>query len=52
MVEDAIGRRIEVTVWRNGALVDVLVFPRELVTSVARSPSSGRARGQDGRMWA
>jgi S1-C subfamily serine protease len=32
MVEDAIDRRIEVTVWRNGALVDVLVFPRELVT--------------------
>ncbi|WP_315096703.1 trypsin-like peptidase domain-containing protein [uncultured Cellulomonas sp.] len=30
MVEDAIDRRIEVTVWRNGALVDVLVFPREL----------------------
>jgi S1-C subfamily serine protease len=32
MVEDAIDRRIEITVWRNGALVDVLVFPRELVT--------------------
>jgi S1-C subfamily serine protease len=30
MVEDAIARRIEVTVWRNGALVDVLVVPREL----------------------
>jgi S1-C subfamily serine protease len=30
MVEDAIARRIEVTVWRNGALVDVLVTPREL----------------------
>ncbi len=30
MVEDAIDRRIEVTVWRNGPLVDVLVFPREL----------------------
>ncbi|MEZ0448671.1 S1C family serine protease [Cellulomonas sp. ICMP 17802] len=30
MVEDAIDRRIELTVWRNGALVDVLVFPREL----------------------
>src|SRR5262245_51245640 len=24
MVEDAIGRRLEVTVWRNGALVDVI----------------------------
>lgn len=32
MVEDAIDRRIEVTVWRNGALVDVLAYPRELAT--------------------
>lgn len=30
MVEDAIARRIEMTVWRNGALVDVFVLPREL----------------------
>ena len=30
MVEDAIDRRIEITVWRNGALVDVVVHPREL----------------------
>jgi S1-C subfamily serine protease len=30
MVEDAIGRRLEVTVWRNGALVDVVTVPREL----------------------
>jgi S1-C subfamily serine protease len=30
MVEDAIARRIEMTVWRNGALVDVFVTPREL----------------------
>ena len=30
MVEDAIARRIEMTVWRNGALVDVIVVPREL----------------------
>jgi S1-C subfamily serine protease len=30
MVEDAIARRIEMTVWRNGALVDVFVVPREL----------------------
>jgi hypothetical protein len=30
MVEDAIGRRIEITVWRNGALVDVIAVPREL----------------------
>jgi S1-C subfamily serine protease len=30
MVEDAIARRIEMTVWRNGALVDVVVVPREL----------------------
>jgi S1-C subfamily serine protease len=30
MVEGAIGRRLEVTVWRNGALVDVIAIPREL----------------------
>ncbi len=30
MVEDAIGRRVEITVWRNGALVDVVAIPREL----------------------
>jgi S1-C subfamily serine protease len=30
MVENAIDRRIEITVWRNGALVDVLAVPREL----------------------
>jgi S1-C subfamily serine protease len=30
MVEDAIARRIEMTVWRNGALVDVFVVPLEL----------------------
>jgi S1-C subfamily serine protease len=30
MVEDAIDRRIEITVWRNGALVDVILRPREL----------------------
>jgi S1-C subfamily serine protease len=30
MVEGAIGRRLEITVWRNGALVDVVVSPREL----------------------
>jgi S1-C subfamily serine protease len=30
MVEDAIERQIEMTVWRNGALVDVFVVPREL----------------------
>jgi S1-C subfamily serine protease len=33
MVEGAIGRRLEVTVWRNGALVDVVAVPRELVDS-------------------
>jgi S1-C subfamily serine protease len=33
MVEGAIGRRLEITVWRNGALVDVVVEPRELVSS-------------------
>jgi S1-C subfamily serine protease len=30
MVERAIGRRMEMTVWRNGALVDVVVEPEEL----------------------
>jgi Trypsin-like serine proteases, typically periplasmic, contain C-terminal PDZ domain len=30
MVEGAIGRRMEMTVWRNGALVDVVVEPQEL----------------------
>jgi S1-C subfamily serine protease len=30
MVEDAIGTTVEITVWRNGALVDVLAVPREL----------------------
>ena len=30
MVEGAIGRRLEITVWRNGALVDVVALPREL----------------------
>jgi S1-C subfamily serine protease len=33
MVEGAIGRRMEVTVWRNGALVDVVAVPRELAES-------------------
>ncbi|WP_246852721.1 S1C family serine protease [Naasia sp. SYSU D00948] len=32
MVEDAIDREIEMTVWRQGALVDVFVTPKELVT--------------------
>ena len=30
MVEEAIGRRVEITVLRNGALVDVVAVPREL----------------------
>ncbi len=30
MVADAIGKRVEITVWRNGALVDVIAIPREL----------------------
>jgi S1-C subfamily serine protease len=33
MVEGAIGQRIEITVWRNGALVDVIAVPRELTES-------------------
>ncbi len=35
MVEDAIGRRVEITVWRNGALVDVIAVPRELTESAS-----------------
>jgi S1-C subfamily serine protease len=30
MVEDAIGQPVEITVLRNGALVDVIAIPREL----------------------
>ncbi len=33
MVEDTIGKRVEITVWRNGALVDVIAIPRELTGS-------------------
>jgi S1-C subfamily serine protease len=33
MVEDAIGKPVEITVWRNGALVDVIAIPRELDNS-------------------
>jgi len=33
MVEGAIDRPIEITVWRNGALVDVIAVPRELAES-------------------
>jgi len=31
MVENAIDRQVEMTLWRSGALVDVFVVPRELV---------------------
>jgi S1-C subfamily serine protease len=30
MLEEAIGRPVEITVWRNGALVDVIAVPGEL----------------------
>lgn len=33
MVADAIGRRIEITVWRSGALVDVVAVPQELTSN-------------------
>jgi membrane-associated protease RseP (regulator of RpoE activity) len=33
MVEDAIGKPVEITIWRNGALVDVIAVPRELDSS-------------------
>ena len=32
MVENTIDRQIEITVWRNWALVDVFARPRELTT--------------------
>jgi hypothetical protein len=35
MLADAIGRRIPITVARNGALVDVIVTPAELVAQRA-----------------
>ena len=38
MVEDAIDRRIEITVWRNGALVDVIAVPAR--ASPTRDPPS------------
>ncbi|CAO5181744.1 Trypsin-like serine protease with C-terminal PDZ domain [Frankia sp. AiPs1] len=33
LTERTIGRPVELTVWRRGALVDVIVVPRELVTT-------------------
>ncbi|CAO5246818.1 trypsin-like peptidase domain-containing protein [Frankia sp. AgKG'84/4] len=33
LTETTIGQPVELTVWRRGALVDVIVVPRELVTS-------------------
>jgi S1-C subfamily serine protease len=33
MVASAIDEPLEITVWRNGALVDVIAVPRELATS-------------------
>jgi hypothetical protein len=35
MFADAIGRRLEVTVLRNGALVDVVARPTELASNPA-----------------
>ncbi|ABW10322.1 peptidase S1 and S6 chymotrypsin/Hap [Parafrankia sp. EAN1pec] len=32
LTEDTIGQPVEMTVWRRGALVDVIAVPRELVT--------------------
>ena len=32
MVEEAIGRPVEITLWRNGALIDVIAVPSELTT--------------------
>lgn len=33
LTQETIGRPVELTVWRRGALVDVVVVPRELVTT-------------------
>jgi S1-C subfamily serine protease len=33
MVADAIGKRVEITVWRNGALVDAVAVPVELTAA-------------------
>lgn len=33
MVADAIGKRVEITVWRNGALVDAVAVPGELAAT-------------------
>jgi S1-C subfamily serine protease len=33
MVETAIDKPVEITVWRNGALVDAITVPRELQDS-------------------
>ncbi|KJE25052.1 trypsin-like serine protease with C-terminal PDZ domain [Frankia torreyi] len=33
LTEATIGRAVELTVWRRGAMVDVIVVPRELVTT-------------------
>jgi S1-C subfamily serine protease len=33
MVEATIGRRLEITVWRNGAMVAVIAYPQELATT-------------------
>ena len=46
MVEDTIGKRVEITVWRNGALVDVIAIPRELTTQgTPRRPTGERLKG-------
>ena len=54
MVEDAIARRIEMTVWRNGALVDVFVVPRELVETeprrARRRPAGSRTGAGEKRL--
>ena len=45
MIADAIGRRVEITVWRNGALVDVIAVPRDcraLSGDATRTGGGGR----------
>lgn len=38
MVADTIGRRLPITVMRNGALVDIITEPAETVAAYARGP--------------
>ncbi len=47
MVEEAIGRPVEITVWRNGALVDVIAVPAgaQLTDDAAAQDHEARGAG-------